>query len=302
MPSGPPPSRWPVWDPAHDGYAALARYVTTAALPGLGLTIDDTDVGHGVNARARRLALLGELWERLLLARYRYNCEPWTPARGQRVRDPRMIHRSAGTCLDIAVMFAAMCKDAGLRPYLVVLRDEAQGGSDHAMVLVDLGAHANDADSLAPPVSCEVSDEEHVYVRASESPCWEEDGSAVAIDVVRALVAIGHPEGEAFAEASAAGEHLLLDPRRYGEALLVDVVALHAESYRELPAQDEAARPTIYPKLPSMPAFVEYESRLELRAWLAGKRGLVVLHGESGVGKSTLAAMVAREEIGRAHV
>jgi hypothetical protein len=62
-----------------------------------------------------------------------------------------------------------------------------------------------------------------------------------------------------------------------------------------LQPQDETARPVIYPKLPSIPSFVEYGSRQEVRATLAGLRGIVVLYGASGVGKSTLAAMLARE-------
>jgi hypothetical protein len=68
------------------------------------------------------------------------------------------------------------------------------------LVLVGLDEHANDVRPLAPQVTCDDTDEDNVYVRTGDSPRWEQAGTALAIDVVQALTAIGHLNGASFAE------------------------------------------------------------------------------------------------------
>lgn len=288
--------RWPTWDPERAGFAGLAPYATTFVLPGLNLMLAETHVDpEAPDAVDQRRALVEQLWQLFVSAKFRYNLEPWSAEWGQRIRDARAVRRSAGTCLDVALLFAAMSKAAGLRPYVVVLQEDLRDGSDHAMVVVDLESPASDIRPLSPAVSCCNTDEPDVYVRDGTTAEWTRPGTAVAVDVVRGLSTKGRPMGVSFADACASGEELLLDARRYATARLVDVIALHSDGkHAELGPEAEEARPTIYPKLPPSPAFVEYPSRQHEHERLRGLRGLVVLHGESGVGKSMLAGALAR--------
>jgi hypothetical protein len=276
----------------------LAPYVSTKAIAGLGLTADDRDVGAGRAARAHRRDLLSELWGNLISANYRYHPGLRIADGSQRVKDPLTIHHSSGNCLEVSLMFTAMCLRVGLRAYPVVLRDDRWGSDDHAVVLVDLGMSADDARPAIPELCVELDGSEklterHVYRRC---PDLEDalPADTVVVDVVQSLVSNAQVSQATFAQACAAGARLLLDTRGHATVRVVDVVALHADGYPELGKQSDDDRPAIYPSLPPLPPYVDYPSRADLIDRLAGLRGLVVLCGPSGVGKSTLAARLAQ--------
>ncbi|WP_146174036.1 ATP-binding protein [Saccharothrix carnea] len=233
------------------------------------------------------------LYERLRARGFRYNLEEWHAEAGQRIREARVLHRHSGTCLDVALVFAAMCKDAGLRPYLVILGSGTKGQADHAMVMVDLASDAKDLVAREPGVRTRRSAEPHVYERRGLTPTWLDGSACVVVDVAQALVAPDRPQGAHHIDACAAGERKLMGDL-YGFAVLVDVIPLHASTHPELGAPDENSRPTIYPKLRSAPSAHVYGNQRAALAELSGQRGVVAVHGASGVGKSVLANELAR--------
>ncbi|WP_367129212.1 AAA family ATPase [Saccharothrix sp. HUAS TT1] len=233
------------------------------------------------------------LYERLRARGFRYNLEEWHAEAGQRIREARVMHRHSGTCLDVTLVFAAMCKDAGLRPYLVILGAGTKGQADHAMVMVDLASDANELAARVPGVRTRRSAEPHVYERRGLTPTWLEGSACVVVDVAQALVAPDRPQGAHYIDACAAGERQLMGDL-YGFAVLVDVIPLHATTHPEFNAPDENSRPTIYPKLRSSPSAHVYGNQLAALAELSGQRGVVAVSGESGVGKSVLANELAR--------
>ena len=81
--------------------------------------------------------IVEELYERIRSRHIRYGTAQWTPGVGQRLRDPGWVLRPGepATCVDLALLFAALCLRERLAPYIVLLRDR---DTAHALVGVDL--------------------------------------------------------------------------------------------------------------------------------------------------------------------
>ncbi|GAA4815956.1 ATP-binding protein [Streptomyces ziwulingensis] len=287
MPDGARPSdparavTWPEWHPEHDpgGYRRLARYVSVQALWDLDLLEHEAHRWDG-----RPLALLERLYTRLRAKDVPYNKAPWTVRSHQRVRDPHLVDRSSGTCLDLSLMFAAMCESAGLRPYVTVL-------GDHALVLVHTEPRPTAERMNRPPVALPPG---HGYERG----VFRVYGGRLrlrggtAVDVVRACRGGGD-----FAEACRAGATRLAG--EHDDIRMVDVVRLHSdgdEDVRPLPMVRDDSRPAIYRRLPTRPPFVDFPGRhafvRELTAAVS-RGGTLVLYGPQGLGKSMLAHHLA---------
>jgi hypothetical protein len=109
---------------------ALARYVQPDHLPAefrLPAYINRLDLLRAEGA----LGVAGALFGQLLKQKLQYDLAPFSPRVGvtQLIRRPATIlAERRGTCLDLAVLFAAMCLDSDLLPLIVVVEGHAFAG------------------------------------------------------------------------------------------------------------------------------------------------------------------------------
>ena len=149
----------------------------------------------------------------------RYVHEPATSTRGgQEIRPPDQVlaRPKHGTCIDLALLYAGACLDAGLHPVVVVV-DSIAGLVSHAVVAVWLGggwALNSDAEGplggevfMAPPhLDSGVSLVD--AVRPSEGGA----GSFVAVDV-QALAHLGQAGPRSWSEAVSRGHDMVAATR-----------------------------------------------------------------------------------------
>ncbi len=267
---------WPLWDPTD--VLALVQFVSRKAIapadlqPPPGVVYNEANVEEGRNiARA--------LYEKLAKCGIPYAHEEWSPGTTQLVRPAAEMRQSKGTCVDLAVAYAAMCWDAQLRPLL------ALGGprdARHVLVVIDLSATRNDAPA------------------APDSPFVVLPEGAVAVEDLRGLpdhviavdiAAATRDSGRGFDQAIAQGERWLLDTNN--GVKLADVRLSRERGLPdspELPAPDLDWIPPIHTRLkPPAGEFDSFPSRAGVERDLAKASGIVVVLGESGMGKSLLA-------------
>jgi hypothetical protein len=297
---------WPDWKIGD--IPSLAEYVSVPALDETGLRATDpyTDADPYV---ARYIA--GSIYESILALRLKYLHQPWreeqfgfrdfTPV--QRVRYPAWVRRdSGGTCLDLAILYAAALMRAQIRPYLAILypaelADPARGAQGHAFVIADLRAPLTDQrwNPAAPsPMERAASPDGErgcLVIRAGhELPPY-----LLAVDPTRATTnfPLGggrtSAEAEGFAQAEAAAARYLDGT----DATLCDVATARLRGHAELPRPVDTATPAIWTRLPELPAVTDYPSRLPACQRLAEARGRIVISGPAGLGKSTLACVRA---------
>lgn len=147
---------WPDWKVGD--LPSLARYVSVPALDETGLPVPDRYTAADPDwANGQDIAR--SIYDSILGLGLKYMHEPWRlksfgfqefqPM--QRVRYPAWLWRdSGGTCLDLAILYAAALKRAQIRPYIAILypaeladpvRGEFEG---HAFVIADLRAPLSD--------------------------------------------------------------------------------------------------------------------------------------------------------------
>jgi hypothetical protein len=125
---------WPRWDrPSAPG--ALIHYVqrdvSSRLVPGI--------PGPSAELPVDRLR---EAYQALAAAGVTYADEPTGSRPGrQAIRPPDqvLLRPKTGNCLDLAVVFAGCCLDAGLHPMIVLLDAERTGAPGHAIVVAWLG-------------------------------------------------------------------------------------------------------------------------------------------------------------------
>ena len=286
------------WDRSA-GYLPLARFASVTALQGLALlereayqALAATASQPGADIREAVREATKRLYEHLRSRRYPYAAPLAYYDGKQRIRDPVAIHQDSGTCLDLSLMFAAMCTAAGLRSFVTILEGGDEG--DHALVLVDLastppgigrpgqqGISGFDA-PISPQGHTEVTGVQRL-VPGSDPVTLTEDGIAIEV-----TAACGDP-GYGFEHACRLGAMKVAD-RGYRTVHFVDILTCRAEVGEAPPPK---YRPAIYPSLPPMPAFTAYPSRAAIAERLRGATGAVVILGDSGTGKSMLAHHVA---------
>lgn len=288
-------TQWPEWDGAGDdldGYRLLARYVSAEAVDGLGLT-DTTAVerwqaaGRGKEAeRAAKVETARNLYRNLLGRRIPYRIEEWTIGDGQRVRHPQKVAEDGGTCLDLAVFYAALLLEADIAPLLAVGEGaRSAGASDHVFVLVDPDPKRDRA-SMAPPPFLGRSSAQELDHRSGPTI---RDHGLVAVDVTCATRGLASP----FDQACAEGERQLGDYRRL---VVVDVASLQNRDARCQALERPRSSAAIFRRLPAMPRFQSFPSRKDLLERVRGsKQPRTVLYGDQGTGKSMLAHQVALE-------
>lgn len=265
---------WPAWG-FDEGLDQLAKYVSPVALARTGLNDADA-VGEPEIPRDR--------YERLREEGIRYALEPYVPPRWKRqqVRDPRLLLRAGvGTCLDLATAYAGMCLDALVAPLLAV-------GNGHASVLLHLGAYDGHVDGRPPalPGTRPHPQQPGVLAVADLTALLEavDQAAVVAVDAVKVT------DGDlTFEDACQHGRRHLGPGTR-----LVDVVWLHGNGVAPLASPTRA--PGIRPYVPGgRVAMTQYRGRA-LPSDALPATGMVVLHGDSGTGKTTIARAVAVDE------
>lgn len=322
---------WPRWSISESGYAGIAAY--TAIEPPRRLQFARADAwmrthdpdGEPLPGRIDHAReLLRDLYTEFRTRGYTYNieAEPWSVDQGKSaVRDPFAIAHGSGTCLDFAVMFAAICKLNLLRPIVLLLereRDAPDGTGKrleaHAIVVVDLFAGTDQpwgeagygdpwhvalnpllSPGLPPdaaPAAAEAAAAAVAWSDAAVHHGWRLGGRFVAVDVTAAARA-AQPLGSDFATACRGGEELLRaeDP---GRTVAIEVIGANISGVVEFSVSAEGAeRRALHTDLPA-PAgdFLRFPSRsVREDTFAPGQR--IVLLGHSGSGKSWLARHIA---------
>ena len=264
---------WPAWGRRTEAeWAGLARFVSLRALVAAQLADAPHDAAEPERVAAR--------FARLQREGIRYALEPWLPPRSlrQQIRDPRLLLRAkVGTCLDLATTFAAMCLEARVAPLLAT-------NHEHAWVILRPGLldSAEFAMDLAPVPG---TSGKAGVLRVDDPDVLQSAATAGALLPVDAVL-VTDPEAT-FEEARTRGETLLHTATR-----LVDVAWL-----LEHGGLDALPAPTRWPGIrPYVPGgrseVIAYRSRPAPSDLVHGG-GLVVLHGEQGSGKTTIARQLA---------
>lgn len=284
---------WPDWMPpadptrvGEDGYGHVAQFVLTKLLESryyrefpidLSESLAATELGR--RERDRRAVEL--LWERLVAQSVRYVSPPFSTGRGQRIRHPMAILGSNGygTCIDLTLLFAGVCANAGLAVSLLLVSD---GRNGHSAVCVHLG---------------------------KEPERWEELGA-------RADGAPGVYRVERLADLLNSDRTLLIDPTTasdgspdrslaFSTADLIDHLTEEPYDYLHLVNVRQRREDGDEHELQNIPEHIGVlQERIELEAVhfpfhndaltrLRAAKGVVVVGGPSGSGKSTLARRAA---------
>lgn len=301
-------SRWTQpWNEKGDGYGVLAQYVSTASLRGTDLQLNDADLLLVKGPRA----VAAELFRLLADREYGYNLEPWNASAGQLIRDAVDIENGSGTCLDMALLFAAMAKHASLRPYVAIGHGVAGRAdrTDHAFVVIDTNSLATDKDSkrlwdFLP------QQWRNYYLTTGDQPFWANLDTADPPDKWPANWLVIDPTQACRSTESRPRDHdfdnsviLALDAlnTNFDRVVLLDVVGAHVAGHPELPRRSRGAdRAVLFRRVRQPVGYHELPSRRKLIGQLAGRSGYVVLAGAPGAGKSLTATLVATAAAGGA--
>jgi tetratricopeptide (TPR) repeat protein len=308
-------TQWPTWhlDKTDDGVRAakeLTRYVTGNVTPPaealdtrwIDIDIDDDDSVDVTERREWGRERARALYEALRARRIPYSNPPRTDGDDivdrQRLRTPEETLRGPATCVEFALIFAAMAMEADMRPLLAV----TFGSRDHAQVVLDLEVPLSwSLDRDGPPGF--VADDGPVLDGGPPVPGgWRSHQAALPSDpgrrwltlnVTQAAVILGREDisGD-FKDATR-----WFDPDDGERWALADVDLVRQALPAFVPPPPEVA-PAIHAYLPTHSTFREYSSRQRLltglRGDLSGPQGrIIVLHGLSGTGKSMIGLKLA---------
>ena len=290
------PEFWPPWD--------ASSLVDLAAFASIGGVRFDERLRPQVRVAderdepSRRAG--GERFGRLLFDRMhssvkiRYDLEPLSPRGLQFVRDPQWVLEEAGTCLDLSLMYAAMCADYHVRPY-VALFEYGGTAPDHALVILDADRDMNERRPIragwGPGPVVEFARGGH----GGLDPRLLRDevtttGGLTPVEVT--AVTVGHRLD--WAEAVTAARARVAGRPEPDTIRLLDVVAAwdSVEPLRP-PRYRQPIRRNI--PTPSAP-FIGYDSRSVILENITGERGgTTILLGDQGTGKSRLAMEAAAD-------
>lgn len=271
------PQRWAPWDRVDGRDADVARYVSTEAVTGRGLTVRRDPADDDV-AIARRA------YERLREQRIGYQHERrLVQGRMQEIRDPQLLLRDqVGSCIDFATTFAGMCLAAHVNVLLAIT-------VEHAFVLLVPDRARDEEDRVSAPFAHGLTpvggEPEGVLHAAAGALAPLADGTVVAVDAGAAVAGGGD-----FAVAVNAGRDLVASE----ELHVIDVEWLHRDR-AYWPFAPPADRPSIHLHVPPSSAFETYPGRKAVLEEIRTTTGTLVLRGPSGRGKSWIARRLAEE-------
>ncbi len=304
---------WPVWE-FKSGRGKLARYVAPAAVArefdlSVELSLEEEGDPESPAARAGADRLRAErLYERLRDQEIRYGLEPWASSEGrQQIRHPWwLLNDHHGTCVDIAATYAGMCLQSQVGALLAVTED-------HAFVVITpgrlLSGGAYDPVRLLPAFrQARIGERLQDEAEGAPDDLGVQVGSFSALQKLlggKALLALDVVE-VTNADAGFAAARKAIDRRLAGapdgKVWLVDVPFLHGQQgFTELDPPPRA-RPSIRMWVGAAGGhFEDFPAHREAVGKLKDQNGVVVLVGESGRGKSTIARrQAARAKFGAA--
>jgi hypothetical protein len=280
--TGAPGSPWQPYDWSRSR-RELASYVAPLSLKGLRLNANLGDLLTSDDPTGADTEIARLLFERLEQERIDYANEPWRADGRQQVRHPRwLLEDGWGTCLDLALTYAAMCLDAHLGPLLAVTHS-------HAFVLVTPGRLRGQLG--VPPWS-----DQSARRRDGESGVSEVvdpdgiraaigSGALLAVDVVRATTKFG----DGFEAAIREGREFVKSGLE-----VIDVAFLQAHGVEPLAPPTE--RPSIQTYLPGGQRGLRLtDPQADVLDSLKQDVGTVVLLAPQGQGKSMVARQLVRE-------
>ena len=278
--------QWPDWylnceneDAIRRSLDELARYSNPAQTVRYGLGLGLTGLLAGQDDKRDQARTVAEA---LVRQPVRYTREPFNPRRtgGQIVRTTRELLDGSGTCLDFAVTLAALLTQQDIPAVLAIaLPGETTDGEGHAFVFAyDDGNDDEKADEIGRSVPLTKSYQE-----------WASDldGPNCPFE----LLDVTPPYGKADASLEDRNTTTREMLAHSGTLYTVDVrTALNDADldYHSPPARARPLGITAY--LPDPVADVlPFPSREQVQEKLHAATGRIVLVGESGTGKSTLA-------------
>jgi hypothetical protein len=307
--------RWPLWFPPQDpdtdpgGYGRIARFVTPGIIAGelsfRPANRQSLKRQTGLSGAALDQVTVQGIWDGLVGQQIAYDRSPWHTGEGQPIRDPesllRRASRSAGTCIDLSLLFAAACLNEELDTYLLMLRGRDKA---HAAVAIRLACpSARDADERDDRLSGRAvrptgiaghgkSKPPGVLAVADRSLLAEAavDEGLLLIDVTAATSTASDTsleEAQRRAWAALSGSDYLQF------AHLVDVALRQygcGDASLPLPTRRGALRGRVAPPETAPVRYVAHETA---RAKFADASGKFVITGVQGTGKSTLAREIA---------
>ncbi len=298
------PESWPVWEFDLDDLNSVrhaAAYVSEHCiynddrLRPKGTLLDGYQ-DESARTATDRLNIVVNRYERLRELSIPYDHEPFTADTGQMVRHAQWVLDESGTCLDLAILLASMCLVSKVAPYLVLASDTV-GTAGHAFVVFDL--LRNPGEPASPPLDGLIrdgvadisSDDRRSLVLASVKT---RRARLVAVDAMHAAESLDNQIGLPVEQAIELGTENL---RTWSRVVLIDILACQTDDTNRIkPLQPPRFGQAIrrFAPTPDTP-FIDYPSRKPVLDWLRRSgRGLRVLHGGQGTGKSRL----AREALG----
>jgi hypothetical protein len=275
---------WPDWraildpndpDASRRSLSDLARFANPAMVEGLGLGLGRSEHGGQESNFVEMAWLLADNLDNK--KRLSWTVDAFNPTGpGQVIRTTSELLEGAGTCLDFAVTFAAMCVRERIPCTLVIAREEGSHLAHAFIAIEEPGDVARPYDNEICPVN--------EWIQAFEGAQHER---AQIIDVTP-------PEGDVIDRPSVQtrSEELLQELRSIsGHVFAVDVEAAVRASKAGWHLLPDTRRDLgLVGRLPDLPAdHRDFETHDGVRKSLASAEGVIVLHGPSGTGKSTLA-------------
>lgn len=285
---------WPVLENTVAGIAQMAQYVAPQHIEQLGLRAEVGGARVERNPVRRNVLIVAGLYDVLRRRRYSYDVEPYFFEVGRQiVRHPSEVDRSAGTCIDFAVLFASLLLSERIAPILLV-GVNTLSNTAHVWVAADL--HGVDyAHHTLPTNSSDVLD----LSDPAERNQWLARDSVLGVDVT--LASDGYEPGDHdFESACESARRLTNNCERLWS---VDVVKRQNLGFAPFPGLPANRRPAITRLLSAIPGLGDLErsdgARDEAtRCLQAGTGTMFAVLGEPGMGKSLLALRVAAQAAG----
>lgn len=267
---------WPDWHNklASDDEAAieqsmreLARYANPGMLAMLGIGAGSVSISRGFSPADVASKLSGQLQNRA----GGYTIEPFNPAgsRLQIIRTASELLEGEGTCVDFAVAVAAGCVREGVDVYLCIVVTEQAGVPAHAFLAIPPAAGQPAYDQLSVDEFCSELVEAQGYEVVDPAP-----GQKKAHEMLQEY----------------------RSPEQGGMVFMARVQKVVTD---QRPFYNPPERPRslgITALLPDLPADVrDFGSRAEKIQQVDDATGTVVVLGDMGAGKSTLALLRAHQ-------